>query len=33
MRHRIMIMVVVGVGKSKQKNMCYLNATDMEKSE
>ena len=26
-------MIVVGVGKWKQKNMCCLNATDMEKSE
>ena len=28
-----MMMTVVGVGKLKQKNMCCLNATDMEKSE
>ena len=27
------MMTVVGVGKSKQKNMCCLNANDMDKSE
>ena len=31
--HGSMFMIVVVVGKSKQKNMCCLNATDMEKSE
>ena len=28
-----MMMIGVGVGKSKQKYMCCFNATDMEKSE
>ena len=27
------MMIVLGMGKSKQNNMCCLNATDMEKSE
>ena len=27
------MMIGVGVGKLKQKNMCCLNATDMDKSE
>ena len=26
-------MIVVGVGKSKQKSMCCFNATDMKKSD
>ena len=29
----MMIVTVVGVGKSKQKNMCCLNVTVIEKSE
>ena len=28
-----MIMIVVGVDKKKQRNVCYLNAVDIEKSE
>ena len=27
------MMIVVGVGKSKQKSMCCFNATDMKKSD